>query len=72
MKNRKGNGKQINYLTFWQYKTLNKMDSPCESINAIVHFCVFKVFMFNRTIFDSNILESTEDYLLKLFKTQLE
>ena len=48
------------------------MDSPCESINAIVHFYVFKVFMFNRTIFDSNILESTEDYLLKLFKTQHE
>lgn len=48
------------------------MDSPCESINAIVHFYVFKVFMFNRTIFDSNISESPEDYLLKLFKTQHE
>lgn len=48
------------------------MDSPCESINAIVHFYEFKVFMFNRTIFDSNISESPEDYLLKLFKTQHE
>lgn len=48
------------------------MDSPCESINAIVHFYVFKVFMFDRTIFESNILESTEDYLLKLFETQHE
>lgn len=48
------------------------MDSPCESINAIVNFYVFMVFMFNRTIFDGNILESTEDYLLKLFKTQRE